>query len=190
MLHQFSLSCALYEFPLKHIVARSSLRCAASFCPARSPVLGHLTISLAGLPCIRAVQAEKRQLDEFHRLMDEHTRAYYLIIGSSRWVSARMDIICVSFLAVVAALCIVVGIFGSKLNTALVILTPLACIFALAGSKFLLLRFYSLIVPFHRDELNRHVLQWYQSHVKNVVLWLHVASVYADSGAIVTRMER
>uniref|UniRef100_A0A0R3WI44 ABC transporter domain-containing protein n=1 Tax=Hydatigena taeniaeformis TaxID=6205 RepID=A0A0R3WI44_HYDTA len=79
---------------------------------AYSPVLGQLMVTLEGLACVRAARGEDAQLTQFHFLMDEHTRAYHFTFAASRWSCFRMDAVCIVFLAIVTALCIVVGITG------------------------------------------------------------------------------
>lgn len=71
-------------------------------------------VILEGLACVRAARGEDTQLTQFHFFMDEHTRAYHLTFAASRWSCFRMDAVCIVFLAIVTALCIVVGIIGSQ----------------------------------------------------------------------------
>uniref|UniRef100_A0A0R3W316 ABC transporter domain-containing protein n=1 Tax=Taenia asiatica TaxID=60517 RepID=A0A0R3W316_TAEAS len=72
-----------------------------------TPVLGHLMVTLEGLACVRAARGEDAQLTQFHFFMDEHTRAYHLTFAASRWSCFRMDAVCIVFLTIVTALCII-----------------------------------------------------------------------------------
>ncbi|KAL7060033.1 hypothetical protein AAHC03_010095 [Spirometra sp. Aus1] len=79
---------------------------------ARSPIFAHLSVTARGLPCLRAARREKDHMIEYHRLVDQHTAAYYLGIGSNRWMSIRVDILCFLLLTVVSVMFLCLGIFS------------------------------------------------------------------------------
>lgn len=65
-----------------------------------------------GLPCLRATNSEVCQLNEYHRVMDKHTRIYYFNMGASRWLALRLDAICTLFVSVTCIMCVLIGLFS------------------------------------------------------------------------------
>ena len=69
--------------------------------PARSPVYSHISATIQGLSSIRAFHEENRVLNKFHFYHNEHTKAWYMKIVTSRWLGMRIDLIGSSFLTII-----------------------------------------------------------------------------------------
>ena len=69
---------------------------------ARSPLYSHISATIQGLSCIRAFHEEERILNKFHYYQNEHTKASYMKIITSRWFGMRIDLIGSSLLAIIA----------------------------------------------------------------------------------------
>lgn len=68
----------------------------------RSPLFGHFSTTLLGLDTIRAFGVEEVFTDQLNDYQDAHTRAWFTFISTSAWLSYRLDILCVIFIAFVA----------------------------------------------------------------------------------------
>ena len=68
----------------------------------RSPVFTLLAEALTGLPVIRAFHRGAGLATNFAMTADANLRAYSLFLFTSRWLGLRLDVICVTFLAVAA----------------------------------------------------------------------------------------
>ena len=69
---------------------------------ARSPLYSHISAAIQGLSSIRAYHEDNRILNQFHFYQNEHTKAWYMKIITSRWFGMRIDLIGSSFLTIVA----------------------------------------------------------------------------------------
>ncbi|KOC62515.1 putative multidrug resistance-associated protein lethal(2)03659 [Habropoda laboriosa] len=67
----------------------------------RSPVFGHLSATLQGLPTIRAFEASEILTKEFDQHQDLHSSAWYIFISSSRAFGLWLDFFCVVYIALV-----------------------------------------------------------------------------------------
>ncbi|XP_055636392.1 ATP-binding cassette sub-family C member 4-like [Toxorhynchites rutilus septentrionalis] len=67
----------------------------------RSPVFSHLAASLAGLPTIRAFNAQTELVQEFDSHQDIHTAAFYMFIASSTAFGFVLDLLCLVFVFIV-----------------------------------------------------------------------------------------
>ncbi|XP_034175482.2 putative multidrug resistance-associated protein lethal(2)03659 isoform X2 [Osmia lignaria lignaria] len=67
----------------------------------RSPVFGHLSATLQGLPTIRAFGAEEILTKEFDQHQDLHSSAWYVFIASSRAFAFWLDFFCVVYICLV-----------------------------------------------------------------------------------------
>ena len=52
-----------------------------------------MSVTLQGLPVIRAFNAEKRFQDDFLRHMNVHTQAWIIFAGSMRWIAFHLDLL-------------------------------------------------------------------------------------------------
>ena len=69
---------------------------------ARSPLYSHISATIQGLSSIRAFDKENKVLNKFHFYQNEHTKAWYMKIVTSRWFGMRIDLIGSSFLMIIA----------------------------------------------------------------------------------------
>ena len=67
----------------------------------RSPVFGHLSATLQGLPTIRAFAAGEVLTKEFDQHQDLHSSAWFLFIGTSRAFGFWLDVFCVVYIILV-----------------------------------------------------------------------------------------
>lgn len=68
---------------------------------ARSPVFGHLSASLQGLPTIRAFDADETLINEFDRHQDLHSSAWFIFIATSRAFGFYLDVFCLIYITLV-----------------------------------------------------------------------------------------
>ena len=60
---------------------------------ARSPVFNHFSVTLLGLPTIRAFRVQDKFFELFTDAQDTHTEAYYTFLSSTGWLSFNLDLI-------------------------------------------------------------------------------------------------
>lgn len=60
-----------------------------------------MTTTMHGLITIRAFKAEEMLINEFDHYQDEHSSSWFLFISSSRAFGFWLDMICITFIAVV-----------------------------------------------------------------------------------------
>jgi ATP-binding cassette subfamily C (CFTR/MRP) protein 4 len=65
----------------------------------RSPLFSHIAESLDGLTTLRAYGTVKVFQEQHKRLLDQHTRADFAFMSSSRWLGVRLDLIVCLLLA-------------------------------------------------------------------------------------------
>ncbi|XP_030838050.1 multidrug resistance-associated protein 4 [Strongylocentrotus purpuratus] len=85
----------------------------------RSPVFSHLSASLQGLVTIRAFKVQEDFTKQFDLHQNTHTRTWFLFLTSNRWFGIMLDWMAITFLAVVAFLCIILSDLF-ELNSSLV----------------------------------------------------------------------
>jgi len=68
---------------------------------ARSPLYSHISATIHGLSSIRAYHEEKNILNKFHYYQNEHTKAWYMKVVTSRWFGIRVDLIGSFFLTMI-----------------------------------------------------------------------------------------
>lgn len=68
---------------------------------ARSPVFAHLNASIQGLTTIRSNGAERILVQEFDKLQDIHSSAWFMFLYTSRSFGFWVDIICTVFIGCV-----------------------------------------------------------------------------------------
>ena len=68
---------------------------------AKSPVFSQLSTSLHGLTTIRAFSAQPLLREEFDRIQDLHSSAWFAFLSSTRWFAVWLDWLVVVFLACV-----------------------------------------------------------------------------------------
>ncbi|XP_071557607.1 probable multidrug resistance-associated protein lethal(2)03659 [Temnothorax nylanderi] len=78
----------------------------------RSPVFGHLSATLQGLPTIRAFRAETILTKEFDNHQDLHSSAWYIFIASSRAFGFWLDVFCVLYIMLVTLSFLVLDNYG------------------------------------------------------------------------------
>ena len=84
----------------------------------RSPIHTNLNSTIHGLKIIRSYRAEKMISEAFHRHVDNHTRAHFLLISTNRWAALRFDWVSLTFLFFVTASCLMVHTLQKSLSTA------------------------------------------------------------------------
>lgn len=67
----------------------------------RSPVFGHFSTTLLGLPTIRAFRVQGTFVDFYNRFQDDHTKAWFSFISSAAWLSFRLEILSTLFITFV-----------------------------------------------------------------------------------------
>ncbi|CAH1183645.1 unnamed protein product [Phaedon cochleariae] len=67
----------------------------------RSPVFAHLNASLQGLPTIRSNGAEQILVQEFDKLQDTHSSAWFMFLYTSRAFGLWLDLICTVYIGLV-----------------------------------------------------------------------------------------
>jgi len=70
-------------------------------------MFSHLSSTLGGLYTIRALKAQTSFIEEFDKVQDGHTEAFYLFLCVARWLAIRLDWMCVVFVTSVVFLCMV-----------------------------------------------------------------------------------
>lgn len=86
---------------------------------ARSPIYSHLGASLLGLPTIRSFGAQPTLINEFDKLQDLHSSAFYLFISTSRAFGFWLDMFCVIYIAIVTGSFFVFGGKGGNVGLAI-----------------------------------------------------------------------
>ena len=88
---------------------------------ARSPLYSHISMTLQGLPTIRAYNKQNDLLEMFYKYQNTHSQGWYLYLVTSRykqisifyktisscrdyprWFGVRIDMICAMFISLVA----------------------------------------------------------------------------------------
>ncbi|CAL8111765.1 unnamed protein product [Orchesella dallaii] len=69
---------------------------------AKSPTFTHITMTVQGLTTIRALNAERRMLDQFEKIQDAHTAVFYMEFVAGRWFAISLEMMSAMFLAVVS----------------------------------------------------------------------------------------
>ncbi|KAJ3259888.1 hypothetical protein HDU77_001608 [Chytriomyces hyalinus] len=72
----------------------------------RSPVYTAVPSTLEGLSTIRAYVCETRFTQEFMRIQDENTRAFFNYLSGARWLGLRLDVLSSFFLAMITFACV------------------------------------------------------------------------------------
>ncbi|KAG5892952.1 hypothetical protein JTB14_015003 [Gonioctena quinquepunctata] len=68
---------------------------------ARSPVFSHLNATLQGMTTIRSNGAEQILVEEFDKLQDVHSSAWFMFLYTSRAFGIWLDLICTLFIGLV-----------------------------------------------------------------------------------------
>lgn len=66
-----------------------------------SPVLSHVNATLQGLASVHTAGAESMLEKEFHDFQDHSISSWFLSICATRWFGFWLDVICLTFIAVV-----------------------------------------------------------------------------------------
>ena len=74
---------------------------------ARSPLFGHFSTTLLGLPTIRAFRVQDKFFDILAETQDAHTEAYYAFIGASNWLAFNLDLMSGLLITFCAFICLV-----------------------------------------------------------------------------------
>ncbi|CAL8092157.1 unnamed protein product [Calicophoron daubneyi] len=80
---------------------------------ARSPMYGWVSVSVQGLPCIRAARSEDYEIRSYEQLVDKHTGVFYMNIAAVRWLSVRLDLVCALFVTMVVCGCLILAAYSS-----------------------------------------------------------------------------
>lgn len=95
-------------FGLVYIMFRGSMRDLKRLENSlRSPIYSHVSATIEGLSVIRALRKQNQFTNKFESLVDSHSAPNFLYHCTTRWLSTRMDILCVlvSLLAAIFAIC-------------------------------------------------------------------------------------
>ncbi|CAG2107654.1 unnamed protein product [Medioppia subpectinata] len=102
------LSALVVLFWLIHIMFRGAIRDLKRLeNNLRSPIYSHITATIEGLQTIKAFNKQKQFINKFNQLVDYQSAPNFLYYCSMRWLSTRMDILCVfvSLFAAIFAIC-------------------------------------------------------------------------------------
>lgn len=91
----FAYTVALFTVTAREVKRRENA--------SRSPLFGHVNVTLQGLASLHAYDKERLFEREFVRLHDDNSALTFLLIGSIRWMGVRLDLlvaICSSLVAV------------------------------------------------------------------------------------------
>jgi len=69
---------------------------------ARSPVYSHISATIQGLSTVRAYNEQVRFLNVLHFYQNEHTKAWFIKVATTRWFGMRLDMFGAVFLTFVA----------------------------------------------------------------------------------------
>eukprot|EP00794_Sanderia_malayensis_P020176 gene20176-22151_t len=75
----------------------------------RSPVFSHFSTTLLGLPTIRAFGVQPLFADLFFQTQDGHTKSWFAFLGCAAWLSFRLELLCLVFVAFVVFVCVAVA---------------------------------------------------------------------------------
>lgn len=73
---------------------------------SRSPIFSLFSATLGGLPVIRAFQSESILTEQFYKLVNINTQAYFALLVCVRWLGFRLDLTCSLFIASTAFLAV------------------------------------------------------------------------------------
>jgi len=92
---------------------------------ARSPIYSHTTLTLSGLPTIRAFQSEDLFVEQFYRNQNEHTAVYLSSWSVSRAMGNLIDSLCQLFILSVFLFFMIFydGLFDWKLEQTLTLIS-------------------------------------------------------------------
>ena len=79
----------------------------------RSPIYGHVSTTLLGLPTIRAFSAQALFTDMFFKAQDDHTKSWFTFISCAGWLGFRLELLCLTFIGFVVFVCIAVAGIGN-----------------------------------------------------------------------------
>eukprot|EP00795_Rhopilema_esculentum_P002810 gene2810-1037_t len=82
----------------------------------RSPIYGHVSTTLLGLPTIRAFGVQSVFVDIFFKAQDDHTRSWFAFLSCASWLGFRLELLCLLFIGFVAFICIAVAGFVPGLS--------------------------------------------------------------------------
>ncbi|XP_072387987.1 ATP-binding cassette sub-family C member 4-like isoform X2 [Diabrotica undecimpunctata] len=116
---------------MKHAFLVSSRNIKRVEAVTRSPMYTHLNTSLQGITTIRAFGAQKLLINEFDRLQDKYTAAFYTFLATSRGFGFWLDMHCVVFtaLVVISLLFVQKETFGGNIGLSLTQAITLAGLF-------------------------------------------------------------
>ena len=100
----------------------------------RSPIYGHVSTTLLGLPTIRAFNAQELFTGLFFEAQDDHTRSWFTFVSCAGWLGFRLELLCLIFIGFVVFVCIAVTDIG--INTVKTYLPTLRA-FRLYKSSFI-----------------------------------------------------
>jgi len=65
-------------------------------------VYSHISSTIQGLSTVRAYKEQVRFLNVFHFYQNEHTKAWFIKVATTRWFGMRLDMFGAVFFTVVA----------------------------------------------------------------------------------------
>lgn len=77
---------------------------------AKSPIYSHLSTTLAGIATIRISNAQRAMRRLFTKHQDNHTKAYFYSMASSRWLSLAIEWLVVCYQGILFAILVTYGI--------------------------------------------------------------------------------
>lgn len=83
---------------------------------ARSPLYNHLSATLDGLVTIRVFKQNLRAIEDFHNYQNEHSKAWYLQLVTTRWFGMRVDAIGSLLITLVAIISVPLSMGKSSSN--------------------------------------------------------------------------
>ena len=65
----------------------------------RSPIYSHLSATIQGVILIRSYGAQAMCVEEFAHYLDEHTRAFSVMVAMNRWAATRIELVVAIFIS-------------------------------------------------------------------------------------------
>ncbi|XP_048586947.1 ATP-binding cassette sub-family C member 4 isoform X2 [Nematostella vectensis] len=85
----------------------------------RSPVISHISETMSGLETIRTRGCQKIFINRLYELQDHHSKAYIMSLGGQRWLSLRVELLCVGLVLIVGAAAVLTGEYSVLLGLGL-----------------------------------------------------------------------
>ena len=90
--------CNVYIHTYNHYICSMIIGNFMIFILARSPMYSHVSMTLQGLPTVRAYNHEEDLVEQFHIYQNRHTQACYLDLATARYMQDQISVITVIYI--------------------------------------------------------------------------------------------